>query len=143
MLYVASLIVCVSVQKLVDKIERKTSSDFLFIISIVIFHFLFISCRAWTLRSMLHLFINSFNLQSEKPPGPYDPNRSVCPVDVCFLYSDTDALENKSMSHSMNPDNKTIKNIRVFLENKKIRCSIARPPIDDSGKTRFRILIFY
>lgn len=137
--------VYVSVQKLVDKIERKTSSDISFIISIVIhvFHFLLISCCSWTLSSMVHLFINSFDFQSEKPHGPYDPNRPVCPVDVCFLYSDCEALENKSMSQSMNPDNKTIKNIRVFLEDKKIRCSIARPPIDESGKTRFRILIFY
>lgn len=77
--------------------------------------------------------------QSEKPHGPYDPNRPVCPVDVCFLYSDCEALENKSMSQSMNPDNKTIKNIRVFLEDKKIRCSIARPPIDESAVVEERV----
>lgn len=61
--------VYVSVQKLVDKIERKTSSDISFIISIVIhvFHFLLISCCAWTLSSMVHLFINSFDFRVRSP----------------------------------------------------------------------------
>lgn len=100
------------------------------------------SCRAWMLRLvviLLIIFLNYF--QGEKPPGLYDPNRPAYSKDVCFLYSDSDAHESKSMSHSKNPDNKTINSIRGFLEDKNIRCSIARPPIDSHGEFRFEISI--
>lgn len=75
----------------------------------------------------------------EKPPGLYDPNRPAYSKDVCFLYSDSDAHESKSMSHSKNPDNKTINSIRGFLEDKNIRCSIARPPIDSPDVVEERV----
>lgn len=100
------------------------------------------SCRAWMLRLVvILLIIFNFFLQGEKPPGLYDPNRPAYSKDVCFLYSDSDAHESKSMSHSKNPDNKTINSIRGFLEDKNIRCSIARPPIDSHGEFRFEISI--
>ncbi|XP_062581446.1 stimulator of interferon genes protein-like [Saccostrea cucullata] len=75
---------------------------------------------------------------SDRQPSHVTRSESNCSVDVCFLYSDIDAMENRTSVHS-SPDNKTIKHIRMFLENKKIRCSIARPPVDSMGIIEERI----
>ncbi|XP_062581486.1 uncharacterized protein LOC134243266 [Saccostrea cucullata] len=75
---------------------------------------------------------------SDRQPSHVTRSQSNCSVDVCFLYSDIDAMENRTSVHS-SPDNKTIKHIRMFLENKKIRCSIARPPVDSMGVIEERI----
>lgn len=144
-LHVSCVYVWFSVQKLVDNnIERKSS----------VFHswshkslWYFISysfmSRVDARLVVILLIIFNFFLQGEKPPGLYDPNRPAYSKDVCFLYSDSDAHESKSMSHSKNPDNKTINSIRGFLEDKNIRCSIARPPIDSHGEFRFEISIMW
>lgn len=74
-----------------------------------------------------------FSFQSERPPSRFDQVQSSCPIDVCFLYSDT---ENRgSISVRSSPDDRTVNQIRTYLEDRKVRCSIARPPNDAMGKS--------
>ena len=77
--------------------------------------------------------------QSDKPESPLA--QAKCRVDVCFLYSDTEGGGESRWGHSKNPDDKTIHKIRAFLEDKKVRCSIARPPADDTGNYDLLMII--